>query len=425
MYTMNRWLQIETVFAREEEISLTRRVLLNIPSMLAISMSFVMLSSVRVSNPSVRMLTNVFIAVLVLGSLTATLRIIVGDTIIRYAVADLFRFVIPWFSLYAFYRACSVLSPLDSSNIKFFRIVFYALIALFVADAFATIYISAMFPWAKISTVAYISLVFYGVFFFFHRPYLASVCLVLGLTALLVAGKRGNLLAAPLSVFAVMFLYLVTRSRSSVKASSKFEQMKVGIGSMIAIAFSVFFLIYLSSLEQFSTRGLSVLSDFTDTIEGIFLSGSLANDQSMAGRVNENLNIIEFFYSHPWYVLFGAGFGAEVEMRYVSGVYSISGGMHHAHMAWAVYFLRNGVLGLILLAGFFYVVTLLLWRQLKQVRNPYSGLALCLLVFFLILSFKSNFLLERAPLEIVVFFFLAREMMVKATSRSKGVAAQP
>jgi hypothetical protein len=86
-------------------------------------------------------------------------------------------------------------------------------------------------------------------------------------------------------------------------------------------------------------------------------------DASYQSRLYERDNVEAYYESGLIDLPLGAGLGAEIPMVFNTGVQTESGRMHHAHITWVVYLLRNGIFGFLVLAFYFMVAAAIIARD--------------------------------------------------------------
>jgi hypothetical protein len=336
-------------------------------------------------------------AVIVAAISGATIGIVSGN-LLRYVAADGFRFAMPWIAFLVGSMALLSL-PQEHRQRECGRALLFVL-GLSVFDAVYTIVVGAAFPGHRISTDLHLFGIGWALLAASGNR--ASRALILGvcLAAVVFSGKRGNLVAlgGGLALTCVVGLMRPGFFRRVANGA-----LPVVILSTFAVAAALWFsdfAVVRVARDELSSRHFDLAQNLMD----IAVGG--AEDDSYEGRMRELRNVTSHLSEYPQYVLLGAGFGAVTPMREDSGVPClIPGMMHHVHIGWVAYLLRNGLLGIALYFLFFWVVGVRLLRNSQQ--TPYCYGSLFLLSASLVLSLKSNILLEGIDLSLVAAFGLA------------------
>jgi hypothetical protein len=330
------------------------------------------------------------------------------DYSFRYILGDGFRYIIPWLGFFTLLVASIQNLRNNPHDIDYYlNFLFYA----GIVDSIVTIYLFTLFPWAKISTSVYLSLIGFGVVFWQRYPLKAVIGITLAGVAMIASGKRGSIIAI---FFSIIFINLINILFGENTKRIKFYRRKNQFYSIVNVFFclGVFLLVsvlLLSSQDQYSySLGQEIYSKWMKVYENLYniiinLYYDKQVDTSYQSRLDEMNNTLSFLSEYPSLILFGAGFGAEVPMLEYTGVWSDSGRMHHIHIVWGVYLLRNGMLGIILLMLYFMGIIIIAVKFLKTEKNDYAKLILFLIIMDFIKSFKSNIMLEITPIYIALF----------------------
>ncbi|HBD12398.1 MAG TPA: hypothetical protein DCZ13_09640 [Porticoccaceae bacterium] len=146
---------------------------------------------------------------------------------------------------------------------------------------------------------------------------------------------------------------------------------------------------------MFTNRVTALIGSVSGIIEG-FIDPDVEIDVSYQSRLYERDNVEAYYESNLMDLPLGAGMGAEIPMVFDTSVQTPSGRMHHAHISWIVYLLRNGLLGVLLLASYFLVTGSVIARKVF-LNGGGTGLLLAgfmQLLSDLVTSFKANVMLE-------------------------------
>ncbi len=207
--------------------------------------------------------------------------------------------------------------------------------------------------------------------------------------AAVVEGKRTTMVMAALAIAGSSVWLIVSRAGGRMLASI----VAAGILALIGL------FIVPSDSRLVSELQEKVISGY-EKLSGIALHGE--EDRTLEFRHNE-IRAIYAHFSHPgragWCIT-GLGFGAEINpgMLDIGGANSSNGMMHHAHNAFAVYFLRNGLLGWILLTSF---IVCCLLTPLPGLRGTYRDAIVCCWVFMcllLVAGYTGNLMMESIEL---------------------------
>jgi len=336
-------------------------------------------------------------AVIIAAISGVTIGIVAGN-LLRYVAADAFRFAVPWI---AFLVASSALLSLQEEDRQAeSRRALLVVLGLSVFDAVYTIIVGATFPGHRISTDLHLFGIGWALLAASSSRASRAVILGLCLAAVVFSGKRGNLVALG-GGMAITCLVGVTRPGFFRRIAD--GALPVAMLSMFAVSAALWFsdfAVVRVARDELSSRHFDLAQNLMDIVVGG------AEDDSYEGRMREVRNVTAHLQDYPQYVLLGAGFGALAPMREDSGVPClIPGMMHHVHIGWVAYLLRNGLLGVALYFLFFWVVATRLLRNSQQTSFCYGPLFL--LSASLVLSLKSNILLEGIDLSLVSAFGLA------------------
>lgn len=210
--------------------------------------------------------------------------------------------------------------------------------------------------------------------------------------AAVIEGKRTTMVMAALAIAGSSAWLIVSRAGGRMLASISAAGLLALIGLLLVPAESRLIV----ELQEKVVNGYEKLS-------GIALHGE--EDRTLEYRHNE-IRAIHAHFSHPGragWCLTGLGFGAEINpgILNIGSGNSSNGMMHHAHNAFAVYFLRNGLLGWTLLATFIVYCLLL---PIPGLRESYRDSTACCWLFLgllLVAGYTGNLMLESVELPFV------------------------
>lgn len=384
--TVFGWHQISTTFSEGEPGSLLVRVITMSPAILGF---FIVLSqSKRVSVPHPwNILFRWALITFIISMMMGITGIASFGYSWRYILADAYRYGITWASLYA----CTVASlSMASTHQETVKRYFDAFVVIALIEVIITFRLSMMFPWAKISTSLYIFLFIWGSMYLSKRPFASSLALLFGATAVMVSGKRGPFITTAM----ISPLLLLQISLSGLFSFRRMIPLFISFLIFVLFSYGVWlsFEPFQHVKEHFAKRSDSLVNNVLNIVNG-FLGDRTVQDESYQGRLTEFDNIDHFYRQNSMLQLLGAGFGAEIPMIYWTGVPSSSLRMHHAHIAWAAYFLRNGLNGVMLLAAYF----ALCLSMIKKYSHPNGQFAVSLVIITIIgilFSFSGNMMLE-------------------------------
>ncbi len=143
-------------------------------------------------------------------------------------------------------------------------------------------------------------------------------------------------------------------------------------------------------------------SSTLNSLKSIFLENE--SDESFESRIKEYENIKLFFMDNQHLILFGGGFGVSIPMIYNTGIPTKDNKMHHVHISWYLYLLRNGWAGLLLLISFW---LLTFYHILKSFKLKYFDNRKIIIAVWLLISFMNMFKGNVLIGDIIVPFFSA------------------
>jgi O-antigen ligase len=249
-------------------------------------------------------------------------------------------------------------------------------------------------PGPKIHSSVYIFLVPAALFFFKNRPILKLFSLILFIAAALASGKRGTLLAAIISLaLATGIIYSRDLFSGRTLVFRRSHLLRAAFLSVITGLSLILLDAVIPKESVLFRQSLQLLNNIASIFNDYVLHDEV--DGSYQSRINEWLNVKEFYQRSPELILFGGGLGAEIDMIHDSSVYSDSGRMHHVHIGWIAYFLRNGLLGIILLLGYFGANMLIALKGMKSgIDRSFPSALLFITLFELFLSAKSSLMFQ-------------------------------
>ena len=323
------------------------------------------------------------------------LGILMGDYRVYYVFGDAFRFLVSWGG---FFGVIGSRMLLGYNSEKALRRLLNAVIFIAVLDGIATILIYFTFSIFKISTTAYIPGIFIGLAYLSSYPFRPIPLIALGFVAMIISGKRSPIISSTLTLAIATALSignLVLRNPRGI-GFSKNRLSRAGLAIMaLLLAVSIFLIGFQMGLDTFiGGRGTSLYQNVLSITRGF--TGEEEIDSSFNSRLLEQKNIEEHFSNNLLELPLGSGFGAEIQMVFDTGVETPSGRMHHAHITWTVYTLRNGIFGVFLVAAYFVIVGSQLGRRAfsnkKVSMLAMAGFLQLLYNFFS--STNSNIMLE-------------------------------
>ena len=309
-----------------------------------------------------------------------------------YIVGDTFRHVSPW--VFFFFFLWILQGLVDSGGIRAIE-RFLAIMAIVgIIEAISTIVLKQIQPDLRISTNLYLWSIVWCLYQKKYPFLLVLPILIISVLASMASGKRSPivLVAVIVAVYSVYLLRLAfingIEHRGFVHKS--IEQLLV-VFLIIIIVVSCFPLLdgVLNKAEgNFLVR--SARATVTNVYE--IFSGK-TEDMSWEGRWVEWDNIVDHMKTKPETWLWGTGFGSEIEAQYPGLVLTPDGKMHTVHQAWAAYFLRSGVLGLLLFSYFFAKIIWVFIRGGRQYLN-WQYYTVTFVTISIIASFSSNVMLD-------------------------------
>jgi len=353
------------------------------------------------------------------GAITGVFR---GNSL-NFFVGDIYRYGLTWVSLY-FYVCCAcglVKSGRQDTIYKFLD----AMVILAVTDSLYTLVIVYKFPLSEMRISMFMP--FYGLcwaLFQSHRSKIQSIlCFVLCMAGLLVGGKRGNLVTlVVLSPMILIFFSIYVINIRNIK--TKFTKYAPAFAAVILL-FSIISLVIGPHVATSSSG--STVNAYMQRITRVFSAYKLLygkeEDASWQARRSEWQTVTSYIGGRAEYWLFGAGFGAEVEPIGLRVTTTESGKMHHVHTSWFLYFLRNGVFG-VLLCGLFWVrIFVLMLRKHSATYLNWFFMVMIMFMFMFIGSFKGNVLIGDNFTTLIAGFLVGMSQLSQERQKRVVVAA--
>lgn len=326
------------------------------------------------------------LSVFVLGMVMAFFRL----NSIRYVVGDAFRYGLTWLSLYVY--ICCIGGLIKAGKINTIYSIIEGMAIIAVVSSIFAIYMARQFPLAKISVVTPIIGLCWAIFQN-RRSWIFSVlCFVICLAGMLLSGKRGIFVALIVMSPMILLFFGITLIKSvPLRVKIKKYGLSLIAGALLCC---ILFLVF-APLVQISSTGFGFelyKKRFNVMVNSVLflVSEERSTDISWQGRLGEAEVIKSFYMDNGGLILVGAGFGAEIEPTQSGMVLTESGKMHHVHIGWFLYLLRNGLIGLLLYAVFWVkIFSLIIKRHGPQYSN-WVFMFIILLVYFFIGSLKGN-----------------------------------
>jgi hypothetical protein len=309
----------------------------------------------------------------------------------KYILGDTLRLMICWCCYFGILIALQNLGKETENTIK---ISIGLLLSMAILDGSLILVEFARNPGPKIHSSVYIFLVPAALFFFKNRPILKLFSLILFIAAALASGKRGTLLAAIISLaLATGIIYSRDLFSGRTLVFRRSHLLRAAFLSVITGLSLILLDAVIPKESVLFRQSLQLLNNIASIFNDYVLHDEV--DGSYQSRINEWLNVKEFYQRSPELILFGGGLGAEIDMIHDSSVYSDSGRMHHVHIGWIAYFLRNGLLGIILLLGYFGANMLIALKGMKSgIDRSFPSALLFITLFELFLSAKSSLMFQ-------------------------------
>ena len=289
---------------------------------------------------------------------------------------------------------------------KFETIITYfeVLVAIGVLDAIMTFYVRWLNPTVKISTVLYLVCIPWAVFQTRRSLFISLPILLLSISTAFISGKRTAFLYVMMTVV-FTFIYLLGQHFLPFTRNSLVIKKKL--------------FAFMATLSVVGIIGVACLPVITDSIpsdnlyinsmvtlsQNVFYIASTGEDESYNSRLNELKNILSHYERYPENLLWGQGFGAEIEPEYGGFVESKNGKMHMVHIGWANSLLRKGLLGIMFDIYVLWKIfeTALSFRAVK--RFNWKIYALYMIVFAIMGSFtNANGIIAMLPFLFAVKF---------------------
>jgi len=304
----------------------------------------------------------------------------------KYFAGDFLRFSAPWLTLYLSYWAFATIrreQGLAGVLVWYDRLALVALLDAAIATAFGLAFFGC-----HISNNFFIFLIGWAILNDRYRELTTNLVLMGVLVAMVLSGKRTTLVLFAFSVVMTLFMRLL-RGRNAFRTAVNLAGMAlVGVGAQLIV--------------ETYTGGhslVSIVERLSNEVTKNVLAGD--TDNSYQSRLNEVENIRAYFKANPAELMFGIGFGGEIPQLYNAGEPTASGNMHHAHKGWWLYLLRNGYLGVALLAVFSWSST---WRLLWAPSEAPLVTASCAIYAScrVVAALSGNLMMEELDLPLVV-----------------------
>jgi len=260
-------------------------------------------------------------------------------------------------------------------------------------SALITIYLYVLYPNWRIATTLYLFAIPWGLLQTRWPRWVGLASFALGILTVALSGRRGPVVA--LAVVSPLLVWYQIASWRTLVLNAAWGLLAVAVG-------------------LFMFQGALLENDFTEQtrwrakrlVQNVQeVSFSLQEDLSMNYRFAEVSNVVEHFRQAPHLIVTGAGFGAETDMFYDTSVYSTSGRMHQVHIGWAAYLLRNGIIGVALLALFCWNTMKL--TLVKARYHPDVMICSTFVAVLVVLSMKDQLMLEFISLPLVLALGIA------------------
>jgi hypothetical protein len=313
----------------------------------------------------------------------------------RYFTGDLLRFALSWTILFISLRAVTNLVRLR----KFSAILQYMdwLVLISVGDAIVIIYYGYNYTGHRISNWLFIFGIIWSVLQQKRNKLITSSVFFICVIAAAICSKRTNFFIA---IFSILSCYFVLALYKKFKIFTSSILIVCSLGTLV---YFVPFILYRQSdvVERATLNAPIIASDL------ISIASESKTDISVEYRKNEIRNIEAYFHTdyNVLWTLTGLGFGCEIPMLYQCDTpTSTSGNMHHVHVAPWCYFLRNGVLGLILFVLFAWKVLRQTFQHFKRKDTIEAYIFSIYIIGRLIHGFTGNVMLEDIDLPLFVAF---------------------
>jgi hypothetical protein len=325
---------------------------------------------------------SVFTMVLVIGVVAG----LINFSGPQHYFGDILKLSISWGALYMTLRAGTTL--VRRAGHKALDPFLYGLLFVSVFDAGQTILFGTLKKGAHIANSLYFIAFGWGLFQETIPAWISLPISALCAKAALVSWKRSNLVALFLTGGACMISLAMARRWGRITAI---------LCGFLAVGFLM--------TGSFSAEAVNVLHGGTNSTKRLSTVVNIVNgksfDSSYEARRNEENNVLDFLDKNPEWWLTGVGFGGEIPAKYHTGNVQDNGTIHHVHNGIFLYLLRDGLIGVFLLA-------LLAWRILKLFQGIGSPYLLWAAVFFvlsferLIASISGNFMVGATDAPILI-----------------------
>ena len=307
----------------------------------------------------------------------------------RYFFGDFLRFLMPWVTFFLSLQALTTLAFSQGRRplLRYFDLF----LALAVFDACVTMVAGYLYPGLHVSNWFFMFGVAWALMDDRHGSLVTLSVLALCIVAAIMSAKRANL-----------FLVAFTFVGSLLYFPICLRRVPPNLGRTCAIVV-IAVLFVLTSRSGSGRAGLvqSALNtgrQLANAVRGDY-------DRSYQFRANEVANIRDFYRDNRRWLATGLGFGCEIPMIHNTGplAATASGNMHHVHKGFWVYLLRNGLLGVALLAAFSVTIAQMSFSLNKVDLRVRNQVVACLTYALgrIIAAYGGNLMLENLDLPVV------------------------
>ena len=307
----------------------------------------------------------------------------------RYFFGDFLRFLTPWVTFFLCLQAFTTLAFAQGPLALLHYYHFFVVLA--VVDACATVVVGYLYPGLHVSNWFLMFGVAWALLDNRRGSLLTLPVLALCIVAAIMSAKRANLFLVAFTFVGSLLYFPVCLRRAPPNLGR----------TCAALGAAVLFVLMSGSASSRTGLVQSALNTGEEVVE--IVTGDY--DRSYQFRVNEVANIVDFYHRNTGWLATGLGFGCEIPMRYETSPPTVtpSGNMHHVHKGFWAYLLRNGLLGVALLATFSLTVVCMSFSLNKVDLRVRNQVVVCLVYALgrLVAAYGGNLMLEELDLPVV------------------------
>jgi len=307
----------------------------------------------------------------------------------RYFFGDFLRFFVPWVTFFLCLQAFTTIAFVQGPRplLRYFDLF----LAVAVFDACVTVAAGYFYPNLHVSNWFFMFGVAWALLDDRRGSLVTLPVLALCIVAAIMSAKRTNL-----------FLVAITFLGSLLYFPICLRRAPPNLGRTCAIVgAAVLFVLMSGSRSERTSLVQSALNTGQQLVN--IIGGDY--DRSYQFRVNEVANVVDFYHRNTGWLATGLGFGCEIPMLHDAGPMAAtpSGNMHHVHKGFWVCLLRNGLLGVGLLAVFSLTIVRMCFSLNKVDLLVRNQVVVCLVYALgrIAAAYGGNLMLEDLDLPVV------------------------